>query len=70
MQQKRLTVQLICAVCMCAVGAALLIAAFIVHPTGSIHNSILVAFGEILSFVGAVFGIDYSYKKRNTDDSK
>lgn len=69
MQHKRLTVQLVCAVIMCAVGAGLIIAAFIVEPRGDIHNSVLIAFGEILSFVGAVFGIDYSYKKR-TDDAK
>lgn len=37
-------------------------AGFCVPPTGVIDNSVLVAFGEILTFVGSLFGIDYHYK--------
>lgn len=48
---------------MCAVGAGLLIAGFIVDPTGAIHSSVLVAFGETMTFAGALFGIDYKYKR-------
>lgn len=54
--------QLWCAVAMCIVGAGLLVAGFIVAPTGVIDSSVLVAFGEILTFAGALFGIDYKYK--------
>lgn len=46
------------------VGALLLIASFIVPPTGIIDNSVLAAFGEILTFVGAVWGIDNSTKRK------
>lgn len=46
-------------------GAGLLIAGFIVPPTGVIDNSVLIAFGEILTFVGSLFGIDYHYKYKN-----
>lgn len=53
---------LLTAVFLCALGAGLLVAGFIVPPTGEIHNSVLVAFGEILTFAGAVFGIRYKYK--------
>ena len=49
-----MTVQLTCAVFLTALGCALL--------QGEIHTSILVTFGEILTFVGALFGIDYHYK--------
>lgn len=45
------------------VGCFLLIAGFCVAPTGIIDSSVLIAFGEILTFVGAICGIDYSYKK-------
>lgn len=45
-----------------AIGAGLLIAGFIVAPRGEIHSSVLVAFGEIMTFAGAIFGIDYKYK--------
>ena len=56
------SIQLKCAVGLCFVGAGLLIAGFVVEPTGKIDSSVLVAFGEILTFVGALMGIDYKYK--------
>lgn len=57
-------VQLICAVAMIALGAGLLTAAFIVPPPGEIHSSVLVAFGETLTFAGALFGIDWKYRNK------
>ena len=57
-------VQLVCAAVLITLGTALLIAGFIVPPTGVIDNSVLIAFGEILTFVGALFGIDYHYKAK------
>ena len=56
--------QLVSAVVLILLGAGLLIAGFIVPPTGVIDNSVLIAFGEILTFVGSLFGIDYHYKYR------
>lgn len=61
--EKRAVVQLVLAICLVAFGCILITAAFIVPPTAEIHPSVLTAFGEILSFAGAVIGIDYSYKK-------
>lgn len=52
------------AVAMTAIGSMLLGAAFIVPPTGHIDPSVLVAFGEIMTFAGALFGIDYHYRTR------
>jgi len=57
-------VQLYAAVGMTTAGVALLVAAFIVPPTAEIHSSVLVAFGEILTFAGALFGIDYRYRNK------
>ncbi len=50
-------------------GCCLLIAAFIVHPTGEIHASILTAFASCLTYSGALFGIDLKLggKKNVTD---
>lgn len=62
---KKRTIQLICAVAMVALGSSLLIAGFIVPPLGVIDSSVLIAFGEILTFVGALFGIDYHYKVKS-----
>lgn len=54
--------QLLAACLLVALGCALLVAAFIVPPPGEIHSSVLVAFGEIMTFAGALFGIDYKYR--------
>ena len=63
--KRKLTIQLLCAVSMIIIGCALLIAGFIVPPLGVIDGSVLIAFGEILTFVGALFGIDYHYKVKS-----
>ena len=57
---KRL--QLIIAMTMCTFGCALLIAGFCSPPVGEIHHSLLIAFGEILTFSGSLIGIDYHYR--------
>ena len=57
-------IQLIIACILVVVGIGLLIAGFCVVPVGIIHSSILVACGEVLTFVGALFGIDYHYKSK------
>lgn len=62
--RRRLNTQLLSAVLLIIVGSALLIAGFIVPPMGVIDNSVLIAFGEILTFVGALFGIDYRAQLR------
>lgn len=58
----KLKFQLVISALLIIVGCGLLIAGFCVPPVGVIDNSVLIAFGEILTFVGAIFGIDYSYK--------
>lgn len=63
------TLQLIAAIFLIVVGCGLLITGFIIPPPGEIHNSVLIAFGEILTFAGALFGIDYHYKYKSHTDS-
>ena len=60
---KRLIVQLWIAVAMVAIGCGLLISGFIVPPEGEIHSSVLVAFGETLTFAGSLLGILYKEKR-------
>lgn len=43
-------------------GMALLFTAFFTPPKGEISASVLVAFGEVMTFVGALLGIDYHYR--------
>ena len=57
---KRL--QLIISMTMCTFGCALLIAGFCCPPLGEIHHSVLIAFGEILTYAGSLIGIDYHYR--------
>lgn len=46
------------------VGVLLLFFGFWVAPQGEIHQSVLIGFGEVSTFAGALFGVDYSYKYR------
>ena len=36
-----------------------------IDPQGQIHETLLVAFGEVATFAGALMGIDYTYKFKN-----
>lgn len=60
--KQKLNARLWSAVIVVVVGAGLLIAGFIVPPLGIIHNSVLVAFGEVCTFAGSLLGLDTNYK--------
>lgn len=62
LQKSKLNFRLAVATILTVLGCGLLIAGFIVPPLGIIDSSVLVAFGETSTFVGAVLGIDYNYK--------
>lgn len=62
LQKSKLNFRLAVATILTVVGCGLLIAGFVVPPLGIIDSSVLVAFGETSTFVGAVLGIDYNYK--------
>jgi len=68
----RTRIQLAMAVLLTVAGLALIFSSFWVEPTGVIHQSVLVAFGELSTFAGALFGVDYSYKikQRFKDEDK
>ena len=57
-------VQLVLAISLCGFGGILLITGFVIPPMGEIHHSVLIAFGEILTFSGSLIGIDYHYRFR------
>jgi hypothetical protein len=61
-EKAKLILQLAIAGVVTLLGCGLLIAGFIVPPMGVIDNSLLIAFGEVCSFVGALLGIDYTYR--------
>lgn len=61
-ESRKMHIQLGCAVVGMALGSFLMIFGVIVEPRGVIDYSIIVACGEILTFVAALLGIDYKYK--------
>ena len=57
--------QLITATVLSIGGLILLFCGVFIDPQGQIHETLLVAFGETATYAGALFGIDYVYKKRS-----
>ena len=55
-------IQLITAAVLSVGGFVLLFCGVFIAPQGEVHESILVGFGEVATFAGALFGIDYTYK--------
>lgn len=55
-------IQLLLSVSLCVFGGLLLIAGFVAPPLGEIHPTVLIAFGEVLTFSGSLIGIDYHYR--------
>lgn len=68
MTDKR-DIQLIIAAVLTLAGIGLLYLGALLAPQGEIHETILVAFGEVATFAGSIIGIDYHYKRKNTNDN-
>ncbi len=58
-------VQLLTAAVLSVGGLVLLFCGVFIAPQGEVHESLLVGFGEIATFAGALFGIDYVYKQKS-----
>ena len=54
--------QLVIATLLCLAGITLLFMGLWMPPRGEIHSSVLVAFGEVSTFAGALLGVDYKYR--------
>lgn len=63
-QRLKWSCQLAVAVLLTVSGLALLAAGFWCAPRGEIDGSVLIGFGEVATFAGALFGVDYTYKSR------
>ena len=61
-------IQLLTAALLSIGGLVLLFCGVYIDPQGEIHESLLVAFGEVATFSGALMGIDYTYKHKNQDN--
>jgi hypothetical protein len=56
--------QLILSVTLCVFGCVLLVTGFVLPPLAEIHPSVLTAFGEVLTFSGALVGMDYKFRSK------
>ncbi len=63
----KVTIQLILATMMCTAGVVIVVICIQIDPEGEVHESILVALGEILTFAGSVIGVDYHYRVKNNN---
>ena len=63
------SIQLITAAVLAIGGLVLLFCGVYIAPQGEIHESLLVGFGEVATFAGALFGIDYTYKWKSKHGS-
>ena len=68
--EKKLTLQFIFAWVLVVIGVVLMFFGFFAEPLGEISSSVLTAFGEILTFAGAVLGIDYRYRFKSEELDK
>ena len=66
--RKSLNIQLLTAAILSLGGLALLFCGVCIDPQGEIHESLLIGFGEVATFAGALFGIDYTYKHKYSHD--
>lgn len=51
-------------------GVAMITTAFLVPPTGQIDPTVLTAYGETLTFAGALLGLDYHYAAKHIGHSE
>ena len=66
----KLSIQLITAAILAIGGLVLLFCGVYIAPQGEIHESLLVGFGELATFSGALMGIDYTYKFKQKGEQR
>ena len=61
-QKQKMTLEFLFGFICALIGIGLLWASLFIPPVGIIDASVLAAVGEVLTFSGALVGIDYSYR--------
>lgn len=69
-QTDKMTIQLYLGLFLALVGIVLIFIGLYCEPVGEIHNSVLIAFGEVATFSGALIGVDYKYQYQRWRDKK
>ena len=61
-QKEKMTIEIFFGFICALIGIGLLWTSLFIPPLGIIDASVLAAVGEVLTFSGALVGIDYSYR--------
>ena len=61
-QKEQMTIEFVFGFICALIGIGLLWTSLFIPPLGIIDASVLAAVGEVLTFSGALVGIDYSYR--------
>ena len=64
---KYFNIQIVTAAILALGGLVLLFCGTYIDPAGEISDSLLIGFGEVATFSGALFGIDAAYSKKLWD---
>ena len=62
--EKKLNAQMWLGVVVAIAGLGLLFWGLVTPPGGKIDSSVLIGFGEVATFSGALMGVDYVYKRK------
>lgn len=62
--KNNLNFQLITATVLSLGGLVMLFCGIFIDPEGQIHETLLIGFGEVATFTGALFGVDYVYNQK------
>ena len=62
-------IQLLTAAIVALGGMLLLFCGLYIEPKGEIEETVLVAFGEVMTFSGSLMGIDYHYKSKYNNEN-
>ena len=60
--------QLLAAYTIAVFGLAMITVAMMIPPKGVIDPTVLAAFGEILTFSGALLGMDYHWRNKKVEN--
>ena len=66
--KNNINIQLITGAILAIGGMIMLFCGLYIEPKGEIEETVLVAFGEVMTFAGSLMGIDYRYKYKSNHD--
>ena len=68
-KSQKMTIEFFFGFICALIGIGLLWASLFIPPVGIIDASVLAAVGEVLTFSGALVGIDYTYRFKSLKES-